>query len=116
MDIENAPSEKSPKCILAPPVVSWRTRKAGNDILPRPRGVKVGKLFLQLSFPAQIQQHESNCHFEPRSIKRRGRHHCSHHQANVHTLQTLASHQDSSATETSLNPDNSGTAQKKYIS
>ncbi|GFY78545.1 hypothetical protein TNIN_180481 [Trichonephila inaurata madagascariensis] len=29
---------KVPKCILAPPVVSWRTRKAGNGILPRPRG------------------------------------------------------------------------------
>ncbi|GFY76804.1 hypothetical protein TNIN_126391 [Trichonephila inaurata madagascariensis] len=38
MDVENAPSEKTPKCVLESPLVSWCTRKAGNDILPRPRG------------------------------------------------------------------------------
>ncbi|GFY76803.1 hypothetical protein TNIN_126381 [Trichonephila inaurata madagascariensis] len=47
MDVENAPSEKSPKCILAPPVVSWRTRKAGNDILPMPLGGGYSSLFFR---------------------------------------------------------------------
>ncbi|GFY40182.1 hypothetical protein TNIN_11 [Trichonephila inaurata madagascariensis] len=47
MDVENAPSEKSLKCILAPPVVSWRTRTAGNDILPRPIGGGYSSLFFR---------------------------------------------------------------------
>ncbi|GFY66403.1 hypothetical protein TNIN_435311 [Trichonephila inaurata madagascariensis] len=40
MDVENAPSEKRENSEVRSRValVSWRTRKAGNDILPRPRG------------------------------------------------------------------------------
>ncbi|GFT34428.1 hypothetical protein TNCV_2085871 [Trichonephila clavipes] len=37
----------SPKCVLVPPVMSWCTRKAGNDILPQPLGGRCSSLFFR---------------------------------------------------------------------